>query len=58
LENTSVHLLMVAALALIISLVLFTVAALDYPFQGDIRVGPDAFEQVLGRFESSKLSDL
>jgi hypothetical protein len=50
--------LMVAALALIIGLVLFTVAALDYPFRGDVRIGPEAFEQVLGRFESSKLSDL
>jgi Protein of unknown function (DUF4239) len=58
LNNTLVHLLMVAALALIISLSLFTVAALDHPFQGDIHIHPDAFEQVLGRFESSKLSDL
>jgi hypothetical protein len=49
---------MVASLTLVISLVLFTVAALDYPFKGDIRIGPDAFEQVLRRFESSKLSDL
>ena len=53
-----IHLLMVASLALIISLVLFTVAALNYPFKGDITVGPDAMEQILGRFESSKLSDL
>jgi hypothetical protein len=53
-----VHVLMVASLTLIIALVLFTVAALDYPFKGDIHIGPDAFEQVLGRFESSKLSDL
>jgi hypothetical protein len=58
LESTTVHVLMVGALTLIIALVLFTVAALDYPFEGDIRIGPDAFEQVLGRFESSKLSDL
>ena len=57
-ENTTTHVLMVAALALIISLVLFTVAALDYPFKGDIRVGTGAFEHVLERFESSKLSDL
>ena len=49
---------MVAALALIISLVLFTVAALNFPFKGDITIGPDAMEQVLDRFESSKLSDL
>ena len=48
--------LMVAALTLVISLTLFTVAALDYPFKGDVRVGPDAFEQALERFESSNLS--
>jgi hypothetical protein len=58
LESTSVHVLMVASLTLIIALVLLTVAALDYPFEGDIRIGPQAFEHVLGRFESSKLSDL
>ncbi len=58
LRSTTVHVLMVAALALVIGLVLFTVAALDYPFRGDVRIGPEAFEQVLGRFESSKLSDL
>jgi hypothetical protein len=58
LRSTTVHMLMVAALALVIGLVLFTVAALDFPFRGDVRIGPEAFEQVLGRFESSKLSDL
>jgi hypothetical protein len=58
LQSTTVHVLMVTSLTLIIALVIFTVAALDYPFEGDIRIGPDAFEQVLGRFESSKLSDL
>ena len=58
LESTTVHVLMVASLTLIIALVLFTVAALDYPFKGDVRIGPDAFEQVLGRFKSSELSDL
>ena len=58
LRSTAVHVLMVAALALVIGLVLFTVAALDYPFRGDVRIGPEAFEQALGSFESSKLSDL
>jgi hypothetical protein len=58
LEDTTVHLLMVAALALTISLTLFTVAALDYPFSGDVHIHPSAFEQVLGRFKSSKLSYL
>jgi hypothetical protein len=41
-----------------IGLVLFTVGTLDFPFRGDVRIGPDALEQVPGRFESSKLSDL
>jgi Protein of unknown function (DUF4239) len=58
LDSTVIHLLMVASLALIIALVLFTVAALDFPFKGDVTVDPDAMEQILGRFESSKLSDL
>jgi len=58
LENNTVHTLVVASLALIISLTLFTVAALDHPFRGDIIVHSDAFEQVLDRFESSSLSDL
>jgi hypothetical protein len=53
-----VHLLMVAALALIISMSLFTVAALDYPFNGDIRIHPSAYEQDLERFRESNLSDL
>jgi hypothetical protein len=58
LDDTSVHTLMVAALAMILSLSLFTVAALDYPFKGDVRIHPAAFEQVLERFHESKLSDL
>jgi hypothetical protein len=58
LRSTTVHVLMVAALALVIGLVLFTVAALDFPFRGDVRIGPEAFEQALSRMENSKLSDL
>jgi hypothetical protein len=54
LESTVTHLLMVAALALVIALVLFTVAELDFPFRGGIRIGPVAMEQVLGRLDSSK----
>jgi hypothetical protein len=57
-ENTWAHALMVVALAGVIALVLFTIAALDHPFTGGARVGPEAFELVLNRFETSKLSDL
>jgi hypothetical protein len=49
---------MVVALAGVIALVLFTIAAMDHPFTGAARVGPEAFELVLHRFETSKLSDL
>jgi Protein of unknown function (DUF4239) len=57
-EDTGAHALMVASLAGVIALVLFTIAALDHPFSGSARVGPEAFELVLNRFETSKLSDL
>jgi Protein of unknown function (DUF4239) len=58
LESTTVHTLMVAALAVVLALSLFTIAALDYPFRGDVSIHPDAFEQVLERIRESKLSDL
>jgi hypothetical protein len=58
LENTLVHNLMVSALALLISSVLFSIGVLEYPFSGDVRVSPEAFELVLERFERSKLSEL
>ena len=58
LERTWVHRLMVATLAMIITLVLFTVGALEYPFSGGARIDTGAFELVLDRFETSKLSDL
>jgi protein-S-isoprenylcysteine O-methyltransferase Ste14 len=57
-ENTGAHALMVVALAGVIALVLFTIGAMDHPFTGGARVGPEAFELVLNRFETSKLSDL
>src|SRR3712207_2828383 len=58
LENTWAHALMVGALAGVIALVLFTIGAMDHPFSGGARVGPEAFELVLKRFETSKLSYL
>ncbi len=55
LENTWSHRLMVAAVAGLIALVLFTIGSLEYPFSGGTRVGPEAFELVRGRFETSEL---
>jgi hypothetical protein len=58
LEHTWAHALMVASLAGVIALVLFTIGILDHPFSGGARIEPGAFELVLNRFETSKLSDL
>ena len=58
LENTWAHRLMVVALAGVIGLVLFTIGAMEHPFSGGARIGTEAFELVLQRFETSKLSDL
>jgi Protein of unknown function (DUF4239) len=58
LENTESHALMVASLAGVIALVLFTIAVLDHPFSGGARIEPGAFELVLNRLETSKLSHL
>src|SRR3712207_2110540 len=48
-ENTGAHALMVVALAGVIALVLFTIGAMDHPFSGGARVGPEAFELEIGR---------
>ena len=57
LESTWAHRLMVATLASVIGLVLFTVGAIEYPFSGGARIGPGAFELILERFDTSKLSN-
>jgi hypothetical protein len=57
-ENTWAHRLMVVTLAAVIGLVLFTIGALEHPFSGGARIGTGAFDLVLERFETSKLSDL
>jgi hypothetical protein len=58
LENSWAHSLMVVSLASVISLVLFTIGVIEHPFSGGARIGTEAFELILERFETSKLSDL
>src|SRR3954470_20305805 len=58
LESTWAHRLMVVTLAAVIGLVLFTVGALEHPFEGGARIGTGAFNLILERFETSKLSNL
>ena len=45
------HLLMVGMLTALIVTILFAIKSLEYPFSGDMRVEPSAFELVLNRFE-------
>ena len=51
LETLWLHALAVAALTVVVTLIIYTIAVLDYPFNGDLRVGPEAFELVLDRIE-------
>jgi hypothetical protein len=57
-QNTWAHRLMVVTLAAVIGLVLFTVGALGHPFEGGARIGTGAFDLILERFDTSKLSDI
>ena len=41
-----VHLILASALSVFLGLVIFLIAAMDYPFRGEVSVGPEAFETV------------
>jgi hypothetical protein len=58
LENMWAHRLMVVTLAAVIGLALFTIGAMEHPFSGGARIGTGAFDLILKRFETSKLSDI
>lgn len=45
-RNLWLHALATGTLAAAIALLLFTIGVLDYPFNSDVRVGPEAFELV------------
>jgi hypothetical protein len=46
------HVLMVVALTVVLSLILYTIRALEYPFDGIVQVTPEAFELVLDKIEA------
>ncbi len=58
LEGTWAHMLMVGALAAVIGMVLYTIGAMEHPFSGGASIGTGAFELLLERFETSRLSDI
>jgi hypothetical protein len=47
--ESGVHIFRIAALTVAVALSLYTVHVVEYPFSGDVQVGPEAFEQVLDR---------
>jgi hypothetical protein len=51
LNNNWAHALMVAALTLVVCGILFTIGALEYPFAGQAKIAPYAFEEVLRSFD-------
>lgn len=53
-KTLRLHALMVAALTLVTVLVLYTIRALEYPFDGIVQIGPDAFEAVLRKIEGGR----
>jgi hypothetical protein len=57
-ESTWVHRLMVVALAAVIGMVLHTIGAMEHPFSGGASIGTGAFDLILERFETSRLSTL
>jgi hypothetical protein len=42
-KTPRLHLLMVAAFTMVLVFVLVTIRSLEYPFDGIVQVGPDAF---------------
>jgi Protein of unknown function (DUF4239) len=52
-ETPWLHMLAVAALTALVTLILYTDSVLEYPFNDAARVGPDAFELVLRQIEGN-----
>ena len=52
-ETPWLHMLAVAALTVIVALILYTIAVLEFPFNDEVQVGPDAFELVLNEIEEN-----
>jgi hypothetical protein len=46
-ENLKAHIVMVALLSIVISLILFTILSLDFPFTGSVIISPEPFRQIL-----------
>jgi Protein of unknown function (DUF4239) len=56
LERFRVHLVMTTVSGILVSLLIFMIAAVDHPFRGGVSIGPSAFQLVTDQLESQRLS--
>lgn len=55
LERFNVHLAMTVASGILVSLLIFMIAAVDHPFRGGVSIGADAFQLVYDQLESQDI---
>ncbi|MBV8067080.1 MAG: DUF4239 domain-containing protein [Candidatus Eremiobacteraeota bacterium] len=56
LERFRVHLTMTIVSSILVSLLIFMIAAVDHPFRGGVSIGSDAFRLVYDQLESQRLT--
>ena len=56
-DSVRLHAVAVAGLSVLISLILYVIGALDYPFNSGVRVNAEAFEQVLREVGATPIPD-
>jgi hypothetical protein len=56
LERFGVHLTMTIVSAILVSLLIFMIAAVDHPFRGGVSIGSDSFQLVYDQLESQRLT--
>jgi hypothetical protein len=56
LERFKVHVTMTIVSGILVSLLIFMIAAVDHPFRGGVSIGSDAFQLVYDQLESQRLT--
>jgi hypothetical protein len=56
LERFKVHVTMTIASGILVSLLIFMIAAVDHPFRGGVSIGPESFQLVYEQLESQRIT--
>ena len=56
LERFKVHVVMTIVSGILVSLLIFMIAAVDHPFRGGVSIGPDAFRLVHEQLQSQRIT--